>query len=438
MKTLLRVGGAIVAVLLVAAIAVPFLVDANTFRPALETQLTSAMGRPVHLGDLKLSLFSGAVEARDLSIEKFLEAKSVKIGVEMMPLIFSRKLNVTRVVIEEPRVTLAGMPTSESKTEAKGAGGQPMDVTIRLLKISNGRVDAGGGLVLDQLDLTCTEMTQCSLSGRCDLAGTGRGGIVTLKADATSDGKTAHATGKIRGEKLKLAKDGTPSAKPVEFDFAADHNLEKNSGRLTEGNLHIGSAVASLTGTYGPTLHLTLKGDNLAVTELAGILPSVGVVLPAGSSLQSGTATVQLVMIGPADRLVTSGNLLLNKVVLGGFDLGKKMAVLETLTGIQPAHSTEIQTFTSIVRMAPEGATADKVQLVVTNIGEIAGAGTVSPSNALDFKMTAKVANQSVPFLVQGTAADPSIRPDVKSFATEKAKGVASGLLNRFLGGAKK
>jgi AsmA protein len=434
MKMLVRVAGIVVAVLLVAGITLPFLVDANTFRPALESQLTSALGRTTHLGDLKLSLFSGAVEARDLSVEKFLDAKSVKIGVEMMPLIFSRKLNVTRVVIDEPRVTLAGMPASESKPSG---GGQSVDVTIRLLKIANGRVDAGGGLVLDKVDLECTDMAQCSLSARCDLANMGLGGIVTLKADATSDGKAAHAKGKIVGEKLKLANDGTPAAKPVEFEFAADHNLAKNSGRLTQGDLHIGSAVASLTGTYGSTMHLTLKGDNLAVTELGSMLPAVGVVLPAGSSLQSGTATVQLAMIGPADKLVTSGNLGLSKVVLTGFDLGKKLTVLEALAGVQPTQSTEIQTLAGVVRMAPDGATADNLHLVVTNVGEISGAGTVSPSNALDFKMTAKVANESIPFLVQGTAADPSFRPDVKSYATEKAKGVASGLLNRFLGGKK-
>jgi AsmA protein len=434
MKTLARIAGLVLGVLVLAAAALPFLVDANTFRPVVESQLTGALGRQARLGDLKLSLFSGALEARDFSIANFLDAKSVKIGVEMMPLIFSRKVNVTRVVVDEPRVSLAGMPAGSSKSSS----GEPMDVSIHLVKISNGRIDAGGGLVLDKVDLECTDMAKCSLSARSDLATMGLGGIVTLKTDATSDGKTAHAKGTIRGEKVKLVKDGAPAGKPVEFAFAADHNVAKNSGRLTQGDVHIGSAVASLTGTYGASLHLALKGDQMAVTELASILPAVGVLLPAGSSLQSGTATVQLAMNGPADRLVTTGTLGLNRVVLGGFDLGKKMAVLEALAGIRQSPTTEIQTLAGNVRVAPEGTTADGLQLVVTNIGEIAGAGTVSPANALDFRMTARVANQSIPFLVQGTAADPSFRPDVKSFAAEKAKSVAGGLLNRFLGGSKK
>src|SRR3712207_8055385 len=38
-----------------------------------------------------------------------------------------------------------------------------------------------------------------------------------------------------------------------------------------------------ISGTYGSTLHMALKGDNLAVTELASILPALGVVLPARS-----------------------------------------------------------------------------------------------------------------------------------------------------------
>lgn len=63
-----RVIGTVVAALVVIAIALPFFIDANQFRPRLETELSTALGRAVKLGNLKLSLWSGAVTAANLSI----------------------------------------------------------------------------------------------------------------------------------------------------------------------------------------------------------------------------------------------------------------------------------------------------------------------------------------------------------------------------------
>src|SRR5579871_3408283 len=63
MKRALRVIGILVALLIVIAVALPFLIDANQFRPRLEQELTKVLGRDVQLGDLKLSLFSGGVTA---------------------------------------------------------------------------------------------------------------------------------------------------------------------------------------------------------------------------------------------------------------------------------------------------------------------------------------------------------------------------------------
>jgi len=56
-KHALRWVAIVVAVLLVIAVALPFLIDANQFRPRLEATLTQALAREVKLGDLKLSIF---------------------------------------------------------------------------------------------------------------------------------------------------------------------------------------------------------------------------------------------------------------------------------------------------------------------------------------------------------------------------------------------
>ena len=57
-------------------------------------------------------------------------------------------------------------------------------------------------------------------------------GLIGFHAALESNGKSAHIKGKLKGEKLKLAKDGTPAKRPVEFDFTLDHNLRNRSGQL--------------------------------------------------------------------------------------------------------------------------------------------------------------------------------------------------------------
>jgi AsmA protein len=150
---------------------------------------------------------------------------------------------------------------------------------------------------------------------------------------------------------------------------------------------------------------------------------------------------------------VTSGSLALNNTRLTGFDLPKKMATIEKLAGIKSGPNTEIQTLSATVRVAPEGASAQDMKLVVPAIGDLSGAGTVSPANELDFKMSATVhtsglmavvGNTPIPFTVQGTCADPVFRPDLKAVAKEKVKSVegglekaGAGLIKGLLGGKK-
>ena len=71
MKRILRIVGIIVAIILVVVVALPFFVDVNSFRPKLETELSTALGRQVKVSNLSLSILSGTVAAEDLAIERF-------------------------------------------------------------------------------------------------------------------------------------------------------------------------------------------------------------------------------------------------------------------------------------------------------------------------------------------------------------------------------
>ena len=111
---LLSVLVGIVVLLLLAVLLVPLFINANTFKPTLETQLTQALGRKVTLGNLSLSIFSGSLVADNVSIaddpafstKPFLQAQSLHIGVEVIPLVLHRELKVNSFVADAPSINL--------------------------------------------------------------------------------------------------------------------------------------------------------------------------------------------------------------------------------------------------------------------------------------------------------------------------------------------
>src|SRR5262252_4621827 len=164
MGSKLRVVLIIVGVLVVLILVAPFLIPVNQFRPTIEEKASAALGRKVELGDLSLSLLSGSLSAENLSIgddpkfssTPFLTAKSLKVGVELMPLIFSKTLNITGVTIDTPQVTLLHNPAGvwnfsslgglAAKARAKPAPTQKTatpELSIAKLELKNGKITVG-------------------------------------------------------------------------------------------------------------------------------------------------------------------------------------------------------------------------------------------------------------------------------------------------------
>ena len=173
-----KIAAAIVGVVVVAVAAVPLFVNVNTFKPLIEEQLTTAMGRQTKLGDLSLSIFSGTVVARDLQIaddpqfsrQPFVTASAFRIGVQMMPLIFHRQILVNSLEIDTPQIHLVhaasgawnfssiGQSAAKRTPQQKQQSIMP-DLTVDSLRIKNGRATvetlpaAGTPLIYDQVDL---------------------------------------------------------------------------------------------------------------------------------------------------------------------------------------------------------------------------------------------------------------------------------------------
>jgi AsmA protein len=519
---ILKIVGIVVVVLIVILIAIPFFIDANAFRPKLESELTDALGRDVKVGNLSLSIFQGAVSADNISIaddpkfskSPFVQAKALKVGVEIMPLIFHKTLNVTDLTLNQPEISLVksengedwnfsslgtkAAPATQQTTapEAKPAAqpespspagsaapSQP-NLSVAKLNIDNGRLTvsragtsekprvydkvnievknfsfassfpfqmtadlpAGGTLklsgnagpinagnaALTPLDAKINvNNMNLAASGFIDPAA-GIAGIAGLDGTLTSDGHQAKVNGTLDVSKLQVVQKGSPASQPVKVTFAVVHDLVKQTGQLTQGDVAMGKAVAHLTGTYDAhnavtSVNLKLNGQGMPVDDLEAMLPAVGVVLPPKATLKGGTLNLAMNSDGPVDKLVTTGTIKLENTELANFNLGSKLSAVSALSGKNTGNDTTIQNFSSDVRNSPQGTQASNLNLTIPSIGVLTGGGTVSPSNELSFKMKADVGGMGVPFGVTGTTSDPKFTPDVKGLATGLLQGVLGG-----------
>jgi AsmA protein len=529
----LKIVGIVLAVLLVIVIAIPFFIDANSFRPKIETDMTAALGRQVKVGNLSLSLLSGSVAADDISIaddpafskSPFVQAKSLKVGVELIPLIFSKTLNVTQLTLNEPEISLVrsengekwnysslgGNNTSAPKPASSTPNSQPaasapasspnsqpatsgssmsQNLSVAKLNINNGRLTVSQvgskekPRVYDKVniqlsDFSFTNSFPFSVTARLPGDGTlkidgkagpidvndaakspleakvtvqkmnlaqsgfidpaaGISGIADFDGTVNSDGHEAKTNGTLRATNLQVVKKGSPAGKPVQVTYTVNFDLAKLTGVVQQCQIAMGRAIAHLTGTYDAhgqvtAVNMKLNGQGMPVDDLEAILPAVGVVLPPKSQLKGGDLNTDLTIVGPVDKLVTTGTVKMQNSTLANFNLGSKLSAISSLTGKTTAtgNDTTIQNFSSNVRVAPEGTRADNINLTVPSIGVVTGAGTVSPANELAFKLSAAVGGLSaVPIMVSGTTSDPKFMPDVK--------GMAGGLLKNALNGQTK
>jgi AsmA protein len=323
----------IIAVLIVLLLVAPFLIPVNQFRPTIEEKASAALGRKVQVGNLSLSLLSGSLSAENLAIgddpkfssSPFLTAKSLKVGIQLMPLIFSKTLNVTGVTIDSPQVTLlrnaagrwnySSLGGSSTPTKSSTPANSPTDFSVKKLQLKDGRIIVGSTnsqkrSTYDHVNVTASDFSMTSKSpvtvsaglpggGNFKLDGTvgpidqadtsltpldaklqvsslnlastgfldpsvGLGGLLDLDGTLASQNGEAETKGNAKLSRALLISGGSPAGVPVTVNFHTKYNLRKNAGVLNPSTLKIGSAAARLAGTYetgGETTVVNIKLD---------------------------------------------------------------------------------------------------------------------------------------------------------------------------------
>ncbi len=323
------------------------------------------------------------------------------------------------------------------------------------------KVDGTAGPI-DRTDASRTPLQASVAITGMDLSKTGFmppdsgiAGIMDYTGTLSSDGKSLKSDGTAKTHDLRLVKTGSPARQPVAFSYTSDYDVMRQTGVLSRGEVRTGNSVTHISGNFDgrredAVVHMKLTGQNLPISDVAGLLPALGIALPAGSSLQGGTVTANLALDGPISKLVTTGTLDLANVKLANFNLGSKMSAIAMLAGVRTSSDTTIQAMSSRLRIAPEDIRADALSILIPELGTVTGTGTMSSSNALNFRMAAKLnnnaslvgglqrmaglgqVNKPIPFRIEGTTQNPVFLPDMGSMlgntVAAPAQGVQQGI----------
>ncbi len=287
-----KIAAAIVGIIVAAIAAIPLFVNVNTFKPLIEDQLTTALGREAKVGKIGLSLFTGSVTADDLSIaddpqfgtQPFVVAKELRLGVQMRPLIFDHKIVVTSLAIDEPQIHLVHAASgawnfstigqnAAKRTEQQKQQSIIPDFTMDSFKIEDGHAvvetlpATGAPMVYDKVNMTVDGFSFAKVS--------------PFKVTANLPGEgTVEVTGKSGPVNLQDAAK-TPFDAQVtlrHLDPVAAGFLEKSAGLSVLADIDAHAVSNSVTVTSNGTVHtqhLQLRPDAVPASKPIDLTYSV-------------------------------------------------------------------------------------------------------------------------------------------------------------------
>ncbi|HEU5350452.1 MAG TPA: AsmA family protein [Terracidiphilus sp.] len=334
-KRWVKIVVAAAVVILILILVTPFLVNADTFRPTIANQLSTALGRRVSLGHLSFSLLRGSLLADDISIADdpaysntpFLQAKSFSIGVEVLPLLFHHSLHITRLTVDTPSIRLIhadnGLWNFSSLTTASAGSNTQRpstlpDLTVGKLEIKDGSATVsslpavGTPFVYNGINLTVRHLSfLASFPFELSAKLPGSGSLtLTGSAGPLNQANTAHTPFKASlvlksfdpvASGVIPAGDGISMNVDLNADLASDGATLSGTGSLQAAHLQL-----ARTGSPSPQpVHIDFTiTNNLAartgrVSNLAIHAGSVSARVNGSFQLQPHTVVLNLHLAAP-------------------------------------------------------------------------------------------------------------------------------------------
>ncbi|MFQ5719542.1 MAG: AsmA family protein [Acidobacteriota bacterium] len=284
-RLLLFASAGIVLLALVVVLILPAVIDVNRYHDTIESAATGALGRPVRLGRLHLSLFPRialTVDAPALAATPaegggdLVSARRVEVGARLLPLLRGR-LEVTGIVVREPVVdvrrtadggwNLAGLLGGSEASGSPGDTTAPpsVPITIESLQIRDAHVNlVNVGWPQETGTLPIAASADLHLEGE-------------MTGDLNASG-TLRLTGDVP---LPAAADTGEAALPVKmtitFGLAMAHGGEQVTFDpldidINGSVLHLGAQLGAAGGLTG----LTVKPSRLDAALLRQALVAAG------------------------------------------------------------------------------------------------------------------------------------------------------------------
>lgn len=392
-------GALFVAAAGVVAIVAPRLIDADRFRPRAEAALSEAAGRPVRLGHLAATLWTGPGAAAD----------GLRVGSDGPPLFEA----------DHARVRVALLPLLRGR------------VVPKRLTISGGRLRAGSTSVAEgfRLDARLPE----DPTGTAPIDGSWRARVPFLRepVEATfrvlrSDGGVAIAPMAIRCGTATLRLEGTAgrragaagarlSLRLEAPEVLAEGHASLQAGRFTIDDLTFGawggrgraSIDASLDARDRPVA-LRAEGDGIRTAPLlAAFAPKLGPAI-------EGTGSFALEVAGPAsggapfERVAGSARLAIRDGRIASVGLMRQVGRLLELAGGKGIgrDDTPFESLTATFRIANGEARTDDLAFRSADI-DLDGKGSIGLGGGLGLSVLASFSKEASADLVGKT---PSLR----------------------------
>jgi len=430
LKWLVGIGAVVVLLLVVAAIALPRLVDTPRVQAMIASSAAQAIGRPVKFESLSVGLFPlPSIELHKLEVAEdpqfgtapFLALETGRIYLKLRPLL-SGRVEFGDITLEGPRIVLIRSadgrlnvaslaPPSESRNASRpgrgsggGTGGVAAAVVSRvkidrgvITYVVRGKGEAPTPYRVEDLDLTLTgQGTQLSFKGALrvkpgDLAVKLADGMVALNGAKAVLDVPVRARVSIEGkdiEQLVAAAAGpTPAiAGPIKGDFALGGTL--GTPRVS-GNVELASPRVTQTNAACPEPKrrtLSLGPLTLAGASWDGRFQS----RPTTTSIGSGTISTNLTATLDRGVHVQLGDLAIRalpveKVLVDFICQGYAVAGPLDLTGALSASATDLLNTlggSGQLRLGPGKVVGPQALALIGTLTQIAGA--VSSALAAD------------------------------------------------------
>ncbi len=295
-RRLVIAAAIIVAVIVIALLALPALVDVNRYRPTIQAELGKKLNRPVTVGQLSLRLFPFSIRAADLTIGEpagftsslpFAKATDVSASASLFSII-RHQPDIKSLSLERPQIELirnaqgvwnfAGLGgANRGGTNAAGATGGAANnpqrsatgtnnqqdgdtnLTLKLLKITDGQVAVTDELarkpraVYDHIDAQISDFSpgrQFGLEAKVHFPGQGKELLALTGKGGPLQGNTAAVpfTGHLSLQEIALAglNSFSGNAIPPQTDATITGDAEvasANASVTCKGNMKFDSAM---------------------------------------------------------------------------------------------------------------------------------------------------------------------------------------------------